>query len=460
MANVEVSKLFATLILRDKATRALKRMNKRLQKSKVAMDKLRMANKRLREGQTKLAKSSMSMSKAFRMFAGAAVTGIAIGAMVKFTKATIGLAAKMETIETGFKTLLGSAQKAKVLIKDLKEFSLATPFQPLALVKATETLLNFEVTAKDVLPTLRQLGDISGGNAQKLQSLAIAFGQVSSLGRLQGQDLLQMINVGFNPLSEIAKITGDSMSELRDKMTKGEIGIDLVRQAMVKATSKGGRFFERMKEGSKTTEGLTSTLLGFRDEVLETLGKEALPIVKELVGLMIEYSKATLQWLKVSENMQMVKDFISDIAVLLRAGAEFLAIAVKFTAMLSKGRRELEKTTAGRIFKRLTGGPFGFTPSLSDAASAGRKAGFGGARADGGPVTPGKSFLVGENGPELFAPNQSGNIIPKGGGGATLTFGNIIIQAGDGTTGRRMAKEFFAALNDMAPKLRLEAGLG
>ena len=38
---------------------------------------------------------------------------------------------------------------------------------------------------------------------------------------------------------------------------------------------------------------------------------------------------------------------------------------------------------------------------------------FGGARADGGPVRSGKSYLVGERGPEIFSPSVSGNIIPN-----------------------------------------------
>jgi hypothetical protein len=37
--------------------------------------------------------------------------------------------------------------------------------------------------------------------------------------------------------------------------------------------------------------------------------------------------------------------------------------------------------------------------------------GFGGARAGGGPVSFGKSYLVGENGPELFVPSNSGSIM-------------------------------------------------
>lgn len=45
-----------------------------------------------------------------------------------------------------------------------------------------------------------------------------------------------------------------------------------------------------------------------------------------------------------------------------------------------------------------------------------------GARAMGGPVTGGQSYLVGENGPEIFVPNSSGQIDndPSGGGGVTV----------------------------------------
>ena len=42
---------------------------------------------------------------------------------------------------------------------------------------------------------------------------------------------------------------------------------------------------------------------------------------------------------------------------------------------------------------------------------------FGGARAAGGPVAPGQSYLVGEHGPELFTPAGHGAIAPNGGGG-------------------------------------------
>lgn len=47
---------------------------------------------------------------------------------------------------------------------------------------------------------------------------------------------------------------------------------------------------------------------------------------------------------------------------------------------------------------------------------------FGGKRANGGPVSAGNSYLVGENGPELFTPNSTGAVIPNNGfGGANIT---------------------------------------
>jgi len=51
---------------------------------------------------------------------------------------------------------------------------------------------------------------------------------------------------------------------------------------------------------------------------------------------------------------------------------------------------------------------------------------FGGMRAGGGDVSAGRSYVVGENGPELFTPPGSGTIIPNGGGGGG---GTVIVQA-------------------------------
>lgn len=50
---------------------------------------------------------------------------------------------------------------------------------------------------------------------------------------------------------------------------------------------------------------------------------------------------------------------------------------------------------------------------------------FGGFKAGGGDVTPGKSYIVGEKGPELFTPGTSGTILPNG---SSMTGGQSIVQ--------------------------------
>lgn len=60
---------------------------------------------------------------------------------------------------------------------------------------------------------------------------------------------------------------------------------------------------------------------------------------------------------------------------------------------------------------------------------------WGGPKADGGPVSSGSTYLVGEEGPELFSPESSGTIIPNhrlstGGGGDTYNFGPYHFGAG------------------------------
>jgi hypothetical protein len=64
---------------------------------------------------------------------------------------------------------------------------------------------------------------------------------------------------------------------------------------------------------------------------------------------------------------------------------------------------------------------------LGDVLSAVLKGGFAGARAGGGPVTPGGAYLVGERGPELFRPAAAGQVEPAPGGGLTV---NVTVQGG------------------------------
>ena len=164
----------------------------------------------------------------------------------------------MKTV--AFTTLVGSETKAKGMLDEISNFAAKTPFGKLDLTENAKTMLNFGVETGKVLPLLKQLGDISGGNKQTLQSLSLVLGQVSA-GKLAGQDNLQFINAGFNPLQELAKMTGESYAKLQDRMSKGQITFENVVQAIQHATGEGGKFFGMMDKKSQTVAGKWSTIL-------------------------------------------------------------------------------------------------------------------------------------------------------------------------------------------------------
>ena len=191
----------------------------------------------------------------------ARVFSVAIKEAFKFEKAT-----------ADFKVLLNSIDAAKEHIADLRRFASSTPLTFDDLAKASKLLLSFGANVQDVMPYLKTLGDISMGNAQKFQGLALVFAQVQSAGKLMGQDLLQMINQGFNPLTIIAQQTGKSVSELKDLMSEGAISFEMVAEAMRVATSEGGLFCGAMDEASQTGEGLMSTLQDKWADAVRTFG--------------------------------------------------------------------------------------------------------------------------------------------------------------------------------------------
>ncbi|MGJ9482077.1 phage tail protein [Actinotignum sp. GS-2025e] len=188
-----------------------------------------------------------------------AVTSIAKG-FGSALKDGVEYNARMEQYTTSFTTMLGDQAKAQQLVNDLKVEAARTPFGMEDLAKNTQVLMGFGMSAEEAQLRLGQLGDISQGDAVKLESLTLAFAQMSSTGKLTGQDLNQMINAGFNPLEEISRKTGKSIGELKEEMAKGAISADMVADAFASATSEGGRFYGAMDAQSKTFSGQLATL--------------------------------------------------------------------------------------------------------------------------------------------------------------------------------------------------------
>lgn len=184
----------------------------------------------------------------------------AVSALVDFGKEAIDAQSKVEQLEISFRTLLGSQEKASALIAEIKSYGTVTPYDTEGLAQAARLMLSYGMSSSKIMPTLQMLGDIAMGDKDKLQSLTLAFSQMSASGRVCKEDLNQMVDAGFNPLQIISEKTGKSIGELTDEVSKGAISVQDIEQAFIDATSEGGKFHNMVNNMSDSIAGKTAQM--------------------------------------------------------------------------------------------------------------------------------------------------------------------------------------------------------
>lgn len=181
---------------------------------------------------------------------------------------SLRLGIQQDLQNTSFEVLLGSEAAAKKMVADITKYGMETPYDKMGLGEDVKTMLGFGIATEKVMPLLRAIGDLAMGDANKMHSLSLAFAQMSSAGKLNGQDLMQMINAGFNPLNEISKVTGKSIGQLKEEMEKGAVSSKMVEDAFMRATGAGGQFHNMAIKQGQTLGGQWAQ---FQDLVNEKL---------------------------------------------------------------------------------------------------------------------------------------------------------------------------------------------
>ncbi len=223
----------------------------------------------------KLRQTGNEGSESFGKLQKAAAGFFTLAAAKEFGQKVFAVRSEIQSLQTSFETLVGNKPQAEELLNSIREFAVNTPMQMKGLASAAQTMMSFNIPVEQIMENLKALGDVSMGDEQKFQSLSLAFSQMSATGKLMGQDLLQMINAGFNPLATISEKTGKSIGQLKEEMEKGAISADMVRQAFIDATSEGGKFYGMLEAQSKTLRGAYSNLQGAIDDMFNSIGEQS-----------------------------------------------------------------------------------------------------------------------------------------------------------------------------------------
>lgn len=242
--------------------------------------------------------------------------------LAEVVKSGVDYNATMESYLTNFKVMLGSEEAAATKLSEIRKMAASTPFSLDDLTSGTQTLLQFGIAADDTTGVLQRLGDISLGNAEKLQTLTRAYGKMSSAQKVTLENVNMMIDAGFNPLNQICDATGESMSDLYKRISDGKVSFSELEAAVEAATSQGGQFYNGMLEASQTFSGRMSTL---KDNVSALTGELTSGLFAALGELVVKLNEVVVSFLDSDEKMARLKETIGiATAVVAAAGTAFL----------------------------------------------------------------------------------------------------------------------------------------
>lgn len=205
----------------------------------------------------------------------------------------IGSNAEMEQYTTSLEVMLGSASKASAMIEKMRDFAAKTPLTLDNVISGGSLLMSYGVDESNLIDTMTKLGDLASGNAEKMDRITLAYGQMLAKGKVTGEELMQMTEAGVPLQTALADSIGVTGEEFSKMVSAGKVGIDDLNKAITELTTGDGKFAGMMEKQSETMQGMLSTLQDNLSEFMRKMGEGAFGEVKSALQ---EASDLLAEW--------------------------------------------------------------------------------------------------------------------------------------------------------------------
>lgn len=179
----------------------------------------------------------------------------------RYIKSLVDVTGFFEQQQVALEGILGSASAATKAIGQLKQMALQSPKQFKDLVGDAKQLSAYGIEAQNLLPTVKQLADISVGLGVDMSRLVLAYGQVKSASVLRGQELRQFTEAGVPMVEKLAEKFTDlngrlvTTGEVFDLISKRQVSFEMVADVLRDMTAEGGKFYNMQENISETLYG-------------------------------------------------------------------------------------------------------------------------------------------------------------------------------------------------------------
>lgn len=205
--------------------------------------------------------------------------------MKSFISDMVQVRGEFQKTQMAFETMLGSKEKADMLMSQMVQTAAKTPFDLQGVANGAKQLLAYGTAAENVNDTLVRLGNIASGLSIPLGDLVYLYGTTQTQGRLFTQDVRQFMGRGIPLVKELASLLGKTEEEINKMVTAGQIGFTEVEKVIKKMTDEGGQFYNLMEKQSQTLSGQISNLGDAWDQMLNSIGEDTQGVASATISM-------------------------------------------------------------------------------------------------------------------------------------------------------------------------------
>lgn len=216
-----------------------------------------------------------------------AVAAFAVDQVIKFGKEILTQAGNFEQYRMSFEVMLGSLEKANVLMGQLTEFAKKTPFRLEEIVTGSKQLLAYGFAQEDIVTNMKMLGNVSSALKIPLGDLVYLYGTTATQGKAMTKDLYQFMNRGIPIVDMLAERFGVAKDKIFDMASESKISFKDIEYAMNSLGGEQGKWANLMDKQSGTMLGKLSNLQDGWQQLMVTLGNFFLPIATKVVDFLV-----------------------------------------------------------------------------------------------------------------------------------------------------------------------------
>lgn len=212
-----------------------------------------------------------------------------VTSIIKFGKTIIDVAKQTERTEKAIQVFTGSLASAKLLIQDINDLAIRTPFEDDQLISAGRDLLKYGVAAKDIVPILEDVSEVAVATGADLGGIAPILGRIQAQGKATFRELSGIISSGIPIYNLLSDSLGISVAQVKKLGQQGKISSEDISNAFKKATDEGGRFNGVLAAQANSIGGLQRAIRGLvQNGITQNLGRIFQPLIKEGLRVVLD----------------------------------------------------------------------------------------------------------------------------------------------------------------------------